>query len=109
METWTDIQRPEAERKSEVIPTPWANLNRKLAGGLHAGRSYIIAARPGLGKSIWVSTFAPAPLGKGSAAWSTPWRCHVQSWGHGSLPTGRRPTMDRLFASGRQRQLGAGI
>ena len=58
METWTDIQRPEAERESKVIPTPWANLNRKLAGGLHAGRSYIIAARPGLGKSIWVSTFA---------------------------------------------------
>ena len=56
-----------------------ANLNRKLAGGLH-GRSYITAAWPGLGKSIWVSTFAlSAPLGKGSAAWSTPERCHVQS------------------------------
>lgn len=36
----------------EVIPTPWPELNTLLAGGLHAGRSFIIAGRPGTGKSL---------------------------------------------------------
>ena len=36
----------------EVIPTPWDFMNASLAGGLHRGRSYIWAARPGRGKSI---------------------------------------------------------
>lgn len=36
----------------EVIPTPWPELNNLLSGGLHAGRSFIAAGRPGAGKSI---------------------------------------------------------
>lgn len=36
----------------EVIPTPWSEVNEILSGGLHAGRSFIIAGRPGSGKSI---------------------------------------------------------
>ncbi|WP_155293017.1 replicative DNA helicase [Rhodococcoides fascians] len=38
--------------ETAVIPTPWPELNDILAGGLHPGRTYIIAGRPGTGKSI---------------------------------------------------------
>lgn len=38
--------------KSEPVPTPWNQLNNALAGGLHPGRLYIVAARVGQGKSI---------------------------------------------------------
>jgi hypothetical protein len=37
---------------AEPIPTPWTPLNNALAGGLHPGRLYIVAARVGQGKSI---------------------------------------------------------
>jgi replicative DNA helicase len=36
----------------KVVPSPWDALNERIAGGLHAGRMYIIGARPGEGKSI---------------------------------------------------------
>lgn len=36
----------------QAIPTPWPDLNDKLAGGLHRGRTYVIGGRPGEGKSI---------------------------------------------------------
>lgn len=35
----------------EVVPTPWPELNELLSGGLHPGRSFIVAGRPGSGKS----------------------------------------------------------
>lgn len=35
-----------------ALPTPWSQLNMKLAGGLHRQRLYIIGARPGCGKSV---------------------------------------------------------
>lgn len=35
----------------EIVPTPWEDVNRLLAGGLHASRSYVLAGRPGAGKS----------------------------------------------------------
>jgi DNA primase len=38
--------------KSEPIPTPWQPLNKGLAGGLHPGRLYVVAARTGQGKSV---------------------------------------------------------
>lgn len=37
---------------AEPVPTPWLPLNNALAGGLHPGRLYIVAARVGQGKSI---------------------------------------------------------
>ncbi len=43
----------------DVIPTPWPDLNDLLSGGLHTGRSFVAAGRPGAGKSI---------LGLGAAA-----------------------------------------
>lgn len=35
-----------------IMPTPWAEINDRIAGGLHGGRLYIVGARPGEGKSI---------------------------------------------------------
>jgi replicative DNA helicase len=35
----------------EVVPTPWPELNEVLSGGLHPGRAFIFAGRPGSGKS----------------------------------------------------------
>lgn len=36
----------------EVVPTPWPELNEALSGGLHPKRVFVIAGRPGEGKSI---------------------------------------------------------
>ncbi|MEU2106449.1 DnaB-like helicase C-terminal domain-containing protein [Nocardia sp. NPDC019255] len=46
--SWLDAP-PEQVR---TIPTPWPDLNEVIAGGLHPGRSYLIAGRPGGGKSL---------------------------------------------------------
>ncbi|MGH7743265.1 MAG: replicative DNA helicase [Candidatus Dormibacteria bacterium] len=35
----------------EVVPTPWPELNELLSGGFHPGRSYVVAGRPGGGKT----------------------------------------------------------
>ncbi|WP_411815587.1 replicative DNA helicase [Gordonia sp. SND2] len=37
---------------SQPVPTPWEHVDDKLAGGLHRGRTYVIGARPGEGKSV---------------------------------------------------------
>jgi replicative DNA helicase len=44
-----ELRNPETHR---VFPTPWAEMNDRMAGGLHPGRMYVIGARPGEGKSI---------------------------------------------------------
>lgn len=41
-----------------TVPTPWEELNEILAGGLHPGRSYLIAGRPGGGKSLGLTNIA---------------------------------------------------
>lgn len=35
-----------------IIPTPWDEIDERIAGGLHGGRMYVVGARPGQGKSI---------------------------------------------------------
>ena len=40
------------EDEPDVILTPWTKVNEILSGGLHKGRLYIFAGRPGMGKSI---------------------------------------------------------
>jgi replicative DNA helicase len=45
----TTTEQPEPTR---VIPTPWDEVNDIFAGGLHPGRSFIVAGRPGAGKSL---------------------------------------------------------
>ena len=36
-----------------VLPTKWPRLNRNLLGGLQKGKMYVIAGRPGVGKSAF--------------------------------------------------------
>ena len=36
-----------------VYPTNWARLNKNLMGGLQPGKMYVIAGRPGVGKSAF--------------------------------------------------------
>tara|TARA_R100000030_G_scaffold101015_1_gene95768 strand:- start:2628 stop:3572 length:945 start_codon:yes stop_codon:yes gene_type:complete len=37
----------------DVFPTKWPRLNRNLLGGLQKGKLYVIAGRPGVGKSAF--------------------------------------------------------
>ena len=39
--------------KRDVYPTKWPRLNRNLLGGLQGGKMYVIAGRPGVGKSAF--------------------------------------------------------
>lgn len=39
--------------KRQVYPTSWPRLNRNLMGGLQPGKMYVIAGRPGVGKSAF--------------------------------------------------------
>ena len=39
--------------KRIVYPTKWTRLNRNLLGGLQPGKMYVIAGRPGVGKSAF--------------------------------------------------------
>ena len=50
-DTWWDTLNTPTTRAA-AIPTPWYQLNDKLAGGLHRGRTYVVGGRPGEGKSI---------------------------------------------------------
>ena len=36
-----------------VFPTKWPRLNRNLMGGLQPGKMYVVAGRPGVGKSAF--------------------------------------------------------
>ena len=40
------------DEEPDVILTPWTKVNDILSGGLHKGRLYIFAGRPGQGKSV---------------------------------------------------------
>ena len=39
--------------RRDVYPTKWPRLNRNLLGGLQGGKMYVIAGRPGVGKSAF--------------------------------------------------------
>jgi replicative DNA helicase len=39
--------------KRQVYPTKWSRLNKNLLGGLQPGKMYVIAGRPGVGKSAF--------------------------------------------------------
>lgn len=51
-----------------IIPTPWAEVNDQIAGGLHGGRMYIIGGRPGDGKSLAAVNIASAAAAEGHPA-----------------------------------------
>lgn len=42
----------EADRATRTVPTPWEGLNDYILGGLQPKRTYIVGARPGMGKSL---------------------------------------------------------
>ena len=39
--------------KRPVYPTAWQRLNKNLLGGLQIGKMYVVAGRPGVGKSAF--------------------------------------------------------
>ena len=39
--------------KRDILPTKWPRLNKNLLGGLQKGKLYVIAGRPGVGKSAF--------------------------------------------------------
>ena len=39
--------------RRNVLPTKWDRLNKNLMGGLQPGKMYVIAGRPGVGKSAF--------------------------------------------------------
>lgn len=51
LEQWEDAQT-KGRDSYLIVPTEWPDLNDLLAGGLHGSRLYLVAARPGEGKSI---------------------------------------------------------
>ncbi|MGP3708516.1 replicative DNA helicase [Gordonia paraffinivorans] len=73
---------------SKPIPTPWPALDKKLAGGLHRGRTYIVGGRPGEGKSVAGVNLAThaAENGYPSVVFS--------------VEMGRREVTDRVIAGG---------
>lgn len=73
---------------ARVIPSPWPDFNEKGAGGFHAGRLYVIGARPGHGKSI---------AGHQAAAFAAE---HGQPAMVFSLEMGALEVGGRMFASG---------
>ena len=47
------IVRNAMHGKRNVYPTKWPRLNKNLLGGLQGGKMYVIAGRPGVGKSAF--------------------------------------------------------
>ena len=47
------IVREAKEGRRQVLPTSWKRLNRNLLGGLQQGKMYVVAGRPGVGKSAF--------------------------------------------------------
>ena len=56
-EKWLDWLNEDPE-DIRVFPTPWPDLNQKLAGGLHSKRTYYVGARPGNGKTLGLFNIA---------------------------------------------------
>lgn len=85
-EWWEWYGAPEEQKR--VIPTPWERVNETIAGGYQSGRLYLVAARPGVGKSLMLanSVLASAMAGFRSVVFS--------------LEMGRIEVMSRMLADG---------
>lgn len=77
-----------------VFPTPWEGLNNHLAGGLHAGRSYVIGGRPGEGKSLAGANLATFAAEQGHTALIF------------SVEMGEHEVVSRILASGARANYG---
>lgn len=89
---WDWINAPAVDH--QVVATPWPELDDLLAGGLHAGRSYLIAGRPGGGKSLGLTNIAAYAAEKGSRGILY------------SVEMGRREITSRILAAGAQAEYG---
>ena len=58
------------ESHETFVPTPWPSLNR-LIGGLRPGAVYVVAARPGVGKTVVASQLAAGLAQHGRVAFSS--------------------------------------
>ena len=58
------------QTNATFIPTPWPSLNR-LIGGLRPGAVYVVAARPGVGKTVIASQIAACLAEHGRVAFSS--------------------------------------
>lgn len=68
-----DIMPDALERltaKETFVPTPWPSLNAAI-GGLRPGCVYVIAARPGVGKTVIAAQMAVALAEHGTVAFSS--------------------------------------
>lgn len=61
----------EAESPRRVMPTPWQNLTDVLGGGFRPGAFYVLAARPGIGKSALALQMAASLADSGPVAFSS--------------------------------------
>lgn len=61
----------EAERPRRVYPTPWAGLTDILGGGFRPGALYVLAARPGIGKTAIALQIASCLAEAGPVAFSS--------------------------------------
>jgi replicative DNA helicase/5S rRNA maturation endonuclease (ribonuclease M5) len=89
---WEWVDAPAEQVRS--MPTPWPEIDDALAGGLQPGRSYLIAARPGHGKSIGLTNFALYASGQG-------YRGALFS-----IEMGRMEVMSRILAAGARAEYG---
>lgn len=90
VEGWRNWQ----DTAGSSIPTPWAELNSWLNGGLNRGRLYTIGGRPAVGKSLGGLNIAAHAAERGfSAAFF-------------SLEMGRNEVASRVLAAGGSADLG---
>lgn len=61
----------DAERPRKVYPSPWQGLTDILGGGFRPGALYVLAARPGLGKTAIALQLATALAQAGPVAFSS--------------------------------------
>lgn len=52
------VEWTESDTQLVFTPTPWWDINGLFNGGLEAGRLYVVGARPGVGKSVWLTNVA---------------------------------------------------
>lgn len=76
------------EEPTNILPLPWESLNESLAGGLHTKRTYIVGARPGVGKTLMLINMCTAVAEAGHPSLFV------------SLEMPEREAVSRIMASG---------
>lgn len=61
----------DAERPRRVYPSPWSSLDPTLGGGFRPGALYVLAARPGIGKTAVALQIATALADAGPVSFSS--------------------------------------